>query len=43
MRIAYPNVKIITGAIDERLDANKFILPGLGDFGCRYFGTDKSS
>jgi hypothetical protein len=21
------------------LDAKKYIVPGLGDFGCRYFGT----
>ncbi|CAI5759757.1 unnamed protein product [Candida verbasci] len=34
----YPKVKIITGGIDEKLDENKFIIPGLGDFGDRYYG-----
>lgn len=33
----YPQVKIITGGIDERLDENKYIVPGLGDFGDRYY------
>lgn len=34
----YPQVKIITGAIDEKLNAEKYIVPGLGDFGDRYYG-----
>lgn len=33
----HPRVRIITGSIDERLDANAYIVPGLGDFGDRYF------
>ena len=33
----YPDVKIITGGIDERLDEDKCIVPGLGDFGDRYY------
>lgn len=36
----HPLVRIVTGHIDPRLDANSYIVPGLGDFGCRYFGTD---
>ena len=36
----YPEVRIVTAAVDEGLNANKYIMPGLGDFGCRYFGTD---
>lgn len=32
-----PGVKIVTGAIDEGLDEKKFIKPGLGDFGDRYY------
>ncbi|KAJ1328344.1 uracil phosphoribosyltransferase [Batrachochytrium salamandrivorans] len=36
---AYPKVRIITAEIDDGLDENKYIVPGLGDFGCRYFGT----
>ncbi|RMF85626.1 MAG: uracil phosphoribosyltransferase [Nitrospinota bacterium] len=35
----YPTVAIVTAAIDDHLDARKFIVPGLGDFGDRYFGT----
>jgi len=35
----YPNVHIYTAAIDQKLNAVKFIVPGLGDFGDRYFGT----
>lgn len=31
---------IIVSAIDQELDAQKFIVPGLGDFGDRYFGTE---
>jgi uracil phosphoribosyltransferase len=33
------DVTLFTAAIDESLDANKYIVPGLGDFGDRYFGT----
>lgn len=33
----YPKVTIITGAIDEALDEKKYITPGLGDFGDRYY------
>jgi uracil phosphoribosyltransferase len=25
--------------VDEGLDARKYIVPGLGDFGDRYYGT----
>ncbi len=34
-----PGVRIVTAAIDERLDDNGYIVPGLGDFGDRLFGT----
>ncbi|KAJ1962270.1 Uracil phosphoribosyltransferase, synthesizes UMP from uracil [Dispira parvispora] len=36
----FPKLQIITSDVDDGLDDNKFIMPGLGDFGCRYFGTD---
>ncbi|KAJ9075498.1 Uracil phosphoribosyltransferase, synthesizes UMP from uracil [Entomophthora muscae] len=36
----FPDLKIVTAAIDTGLDQNRYIIPGLGDFGCRYFGTD---
>lgn len=35
----HPDVMIYTTAIDDHLDERKFIVPGLGDFGDRYFGT----
>lgn len=35
----YPDVPIITAAVDEKLNSNAFIVPGLGDAGDRYFGT----
>lgn len=43
VRSSYPEVKIITASIDKGLNERKFIVPGLGDFGCRYFGTDVAS
>jgi uracil phosphoribosyltransferase len=35
----HPDVEIVTAAIDRELNAQKYILPGLGDFGDRLFGT----
>lgn len=35
---AVPNVRLFTAAIDERLDENAYIVPGLGDAGDRQFG-----
>ncbi len=34
-----PGVRIVTAAIDGELDDNGYIVPGLGDFGDRLFGT----
>lgn len=39
IRAVYPNLRIITAANDPALNATKYIVPGLGDFGDRYFGT----
>jgi uracil phosphoribosyltransferase len=38
--IAFPddNVRVVTGAIDERLNDKGYIVPGLGDAGDRLFG-----
>jgi uracil phosphoribosyltransferase len=36
----FPAVKIVTSAIDEQLNENAYMLPGIGDFGDRFFGTD---
>ncbi|MBN2461535.1 MAG: uracil phosphoribosyltransferase [Candidatus Cloacimonetes bacterium] len=35
----HPEVSIYTAAIDSHLNDDRFIIPGLGDFGDRYFGT----
>ncbi len=35
----HPDVPIYTAAVDERLDAHDYIIPGLGDAGDRLFGT----
>jgi uracil phosphoribosyltransferase len=35
----HPDVDIYTAAIDERLNAQGYILPGLGDAGDKIFGT----
>ena len=36
---AHPDVKVYCAALDERLNENKYIVPGLGDAGDRIFGT----
>ena len=36
---AHPDVTIYAAAIDEKLNENKYIVPGLGDAGDRLFGT----
>jgi len=36
---AYPAIPIYTPVVDRQLNAQKFILPGLGDFGDRLYGT----
>jgi len=35
----HSKVRIVTGFIDKGLNSRAYILPGLGDFGDRYFGT----
>ncbi|MBU0666912.1 MAG: uracil phosphoribosyltransferase [Nanoarchaeota archaeon] len=39
LRREYPNINIITACIDEGLNDKGYIVPGLGDFGDRYFGV----
>ncbi len=36
---AHPDITIVTGALDEGLNDRKYIVPGLGDFGDRLYGT----
>jgi len=36
---AHPDVSIHAGVVDRQLNDSKYILPGLGDFGDRLYGT----
>ena len=35
----HPDIQVYVGCVDERLNENGYILPGLGDAGDRLFGT----
>lgn len=37
----YPQIRIITTAIDDCLNDTKYIIPGCGDFGDRFYGTNE--
>jgi uracil phosphoribosyltransferase len=39
----HPDVEVFTAALDQGLDDRAFIVPGLGDFGDRLFGTGSES
>ena len=39
VQAAHPDVDIFTAAVDERLNDQGYIIPGLGDAGDRLFGT----
>lgn len=36
---SFPDVSIFTASLDRELNAQQYILPGLGDFGDRLYGT----
>jgi uracil phosphoribosyltransferase len=40
MQADHPDVPIFTAAVDRQLNERGYILPGLGDFGDRLFGTE---
>lgn len=40
LRDKYPRVQVVVNVVDDRLNEKKYIVPGLGDFGDRYFGTE---
>lgn len=42
MHKAHPTVRIVTAALDERLNDHGYIVPGLGDAGDRMFGSTSS-
>lgn len=37
---AFPKVQIVTSAIDPEINDKFYVLPGIGNFGDRYFGTE---
>jgi uracil phosphoribosyltransferase len=39
VQAAHPDVEIYAGVMDERLNEDKYIVPGVGDAGDRIFGT----
>ena len=39
LKKAAPGMRVVCIEVDERLNDEKYIVPGLGDFGDRYFGT----
>lgn len=39
LEAAHPDIEVYVAAIDDHLDANAYIRPGLGDAGDRLFGT----
>lgn len=39
VQASWPGLHIYTAAVDRELNAHKYILPGLGDFGDRLYGT----
>ena len=39
LQTEHPDVEIYTAALDNGLNENAYILPGLGDAGDRIFGT----
>ena len=39
----YPRMKVITSEVDAGLSDDNKVLPGVGEFGDRYFGTEVPS
>ena len=39
LQAMHPDIHIVTAALDEGLNDRKYIVPGLGDFGDRLYGT----
>jgi len=35
----YPRTKVITSEVDRSINSDRLVIPGVGDFGDRYFGT----
>lgn len=37
---AFPKVRLLTTAVDHQLNASYHVIPGVGNFGDRYYGTE---
>ena len=37
---AFPEVTIVTTAVDDEIDDRLYVLPGVGNWGNRFFGTE---
>jgi len=37
---AFPKVKLVTTAVDPEINEKFYVMPGMGNFGDRYFGTE---
>jgi len=37
----FPKVRVLTCAVDSHLNDDKYLVPGLGDFGDRYYRTEQ--
>lgn len=40
LQTKYPNVRVITLNLESYLNEKKYLVPGVGDFGDRYYGTN---
>ncbi|BET68396.1 uracil phosphoribosyltransferase [Opitutales bacterium ASA1] len=43
LQTKFPELPVFTAALDRQLNALKYIVPGLGDFGDRLYGTGSSA
>ncbi|WP_282091799.1 uracil phosphoribosyltransferase [Epibacterium ulvae] len=42
VRACHPEMTIVSSSVEQELNQEAFMIPGVGDFGDRYFGTIKS-
>lgn len=40
VKARFPNIRLVVAHTDDHLNQEAFIIPGIGDFGDRYFGTE---
>lgn len=39
LEAGYPALSIVTSSVEQRINPEAYMIPGIGDFGDRYFGT----